>query len=224
MIPQSFVVLDGMPSLLVVLVMKTLVTPQGVSSHFVWPFEVWLIFYLLQDLMHWFSEHSVNHLRSHGSRLSSKIPSRSIIIVYVQPKIPHLRKDNLTLPFALLLVFLDPFVLINTIHKPTNTPHQLLGQGFSQIVHDKQADLEGPYSHVIKIPINLIKYLLVPVRVCFKVSPSHMDMDNKESKGRKTQLHVMKQDPNARVSSLKESIEPAPRPSNHLIATGPKLD
>ena len=31
-----------------------------------------------------------------------------------------------------------------------------------------QFDLEGPYDHVIKISINLIKYLLVPVRVCFQ--------------------------------------------------------
>ena len=52
-----------------------------------------------------------------------------------------------------------------------------------------------------------------------------MDKDNRESKGQGTLLHVMKRDPkNARVSSLKESIEPAPRPSNHLIATSPKLD
>ena len=53
---------------------------------------------------------------------------------------------------------------------------------------------------------------------------SCIDMDNRESKGRGTLLHVIKRDPNALVSSLKESMEPAPRPSNHLIATGPKLD
>jgi len=34
----------------------------------------------------------------------------------------------------------------------------------------------------------------------------------------------MKRDPKARVSSLKELIEPAIRPSNHLIATSPKLE
>ena len=51
-----------------------------------------------------------------------------------------------------------------------------------------------------------------------------MDMDNKESKGRGMLLHVIKRDPNAQLSSLKESIEPAPRPSNHVIAIGPKLD
>ena len=34
----------------------------------------------------------------------------------------------------------------------------------------------------------------------------------------------MKPDLKAGVSSLKESMEPAPRPSNHLIAIGPKLE
>ena len=58
----------------------------------------------------------------------------------------------------------------------------------------------------------------------FKVSHSHIDKDSRESKGRGTLLHVMKQEPNARVSSLKESMESALRLSNHLIATGPRLD
>ena len=51
-----------------------------------------------------------------------------------------------------------------------------------------------------------------------------MDRDNKESKGRGTLLHVIKQDPNDWVSSLKKSMELAPRPTNHLITTSPKLD
>ena len=49
-------------------------------------------------------------------------------------------------------------------------------------------------------------------------------MDNRESKGRETLLHLIKRDLNAWVSSLKESIEPVPRPSNYLMATGPKLE
>ena len=47
-----------------------------------------------------------------------------------------------------------------------------------------------------------------------------MDIDNKEG----TLLHIIKRDPNAQVSSLKESMELAPKPSNHLIAIGPKLE
>ena len=51
-----------------------------------------------------------------------------------------------------------------------------------------------------------------------------MDKDSKESKGWETRLHVTKQEPNAQVSPLKEYIESALRPSNQLIATGPRLD
>ena len=73
------------------------------------------------------------------------------------------------------------------------------------------------------ISLNIFRYLSEYV---FRVSPSCMDMnmDNRESKGRGTLLHMIKRDPNTQVSSLKKSMEPAPRPSNHLIATGLKLE
>ena len=51
-----------------------------------------------------------------------------------------------------------------------------------------------------------------------------MDRDNRESMGRRTLVHVIKRELNARVSSLKESMESSFRPSNHLIATGTRLD
>ena len=71
------------------------------------------------------------------------------------------------------------------------------------------------------ITLNISQYLFEYV---FRVSPSLMDKDNKEVKGRGTLLHVIKRDPNAGMSSLKESMEPTFKPSNHLIVTGPKLD
>ena len=117
MVPQSFAVLGGMPLLLVVLVIEALVAPQRVPSHLVWPFEVWLALDLLQDLMYWFSEHHINHLRSHRSRLPSKILLGSVIIVVVRIEIPSLLRDNLTLPLALLLVLFDLFKLIYLIHE-----------------------------------------------------------------------------------------------------------
>ena len=58
----------------------------------------------------------------------------------------------------------------------------------------------------------------------FRVSPSRMNKDNREFKGQGTILQVIKREPNAWMSSLKESIEPTLKPSNHLIATGPKLE
>ena len=51
-----------------------------------------------------------------------------------------------------------------------------------------------------------------------------MDKDRRESRGRGILLLVMKRDPKAYVSCLKEFIEFGLRPSNHLIAIGPKLD
>ena len=51
-----------------------------------------------------------------------------------------------------------------------------------------------------------------------------MDKDSKESKGQGTLLLVMKQEPKAWVNCLKELTEFGLRSSNHLIATGPKLD
>ena len=83
MVPQSSVVLSSMPPLLVVLTMKALIMPQEVSSYLVWLFEVWLVLDLLQDLMHWFLEHSVNRLRGCRPKLPSKIPLGSIIVIAV---------------------------------------------------------------------------------------------------------------------------------------------
>ena len=156
-----------MPSFLVILGMKTLVAPHMASSYLVWPFEVWLILNLLQDLMYWLSEHCINHPRSRRPRLPNKIPSGLVIIVSVRPEIPHVLRDNLSLSPPLLLVFLDLFIFINTVHKPTHTPYQLLDQRLSQIMLGGLADLKSPYSHVIKVSINFIKHLLVSVQVRF---------------------------------------------------------
>ena len=51
-----------------------------------------------------------------------------------------------------------------------------------------------------------------------------MDKDKRESRGRGTLLLVMKREPKAYVSCLKEFMEFGLRPSNHVIAIGPKQD
>ena len=51
-----------------------------------------------------------------------------------------------------------------------------------------------------------------------------MDIDSKDPKGNGTLLHVIKRVPKDWVSFLKESMEFALRPLNHLIAIGPRLD
>ena len=55
-------------------------------------------------------------------------------------------------------------------------------------------------------------------------SPSLIVMDNKESRGWGTLLHVMNRKQNDWVSFLKELMEFFLSPSNHLIGIGPKLD
>ena len=170
--------------------------------------------------MHWLSEHRVDHLSSNRSRLPSKISTGPNIVVPVQPEISQILRDNLSLPLPLLLVFLDPFISMS---------QPILLTGF--LVNDflKSCSASKPTLKVLmatsskspSISLNIFQYLSEYV---FRVSPSRMVIDNREFKGWGTLLHVIKQDSNAQVSSLKELIEPAPRPSNHLITTGPKMD
>ena len=51
-----------------------------------------------------------------------------------------------------------------------------------------------------------------------------MDIENKDPKGNGTLLYVIKRAPKDWVSYLKESIEFAFKPLNHLIAIGPRLE
>ena len=75
--------------------------------------------------MHWFSEHSVYHLRSCRPRLPNKIPLGSVIVVAVRLEIPLLSKDNLAFSLVLLLVFFNSIVLVNPIYELAYT-----GNGF----------------------------------------------------------------------------------------------
>ena len=117
MIPQISTVLCGVPLVLVVLAIKTLIALQGVSCHRVWPFEERLILNLLQNLKYRFSEHRINHLGTGRPRLPNKVLSRSVVIVSVRLKISTLLRDNLSLSFPLLLVFLNPLILVNPVHE-----------------------------------------------------------------------------------------------------------
>ena len=62
MVPQIPAILHSVSLVLMVLAIKALVTPHGVSSHLVRPFEEQLILNLLQNLMLQFSEHCINRL------------------------------------------------------------------------------------------------------------------------------------------------------------------
>ena len=62
MIPQIPTVLNGVSLVLVVVAIKALIAPHGISCHLIWPFEERLILNLFQHLMHWLLEHNINHL------------------------------------------------------------------------------------------------------------------------------------------------------------------
>ena len=47
---------------LVILAIKVLIAFRGLSRHLIRPPKVWLVFYFLQHLMHWFSEYSIDSL------------------------------------------------------------------------------------------------------------------------------------------------------------------
>ena len=66
MVSQIPTVLYNVSLVLMVLAIKALVAPHGVSSHLVWPFEERLILNLLQNLMYQFSEHRINFLSIRG--------------------------------------------------------------------------------------------------------------------------------------------------------------
>ena len=117
-------------SLLLVLAMKAFVALYRVSSHLIWSFKVWLILDFFQDLMYWLPKHRTNHLSSSRSRLPNKVPPMSVIVVSVWPEIPSILKDHLSLPLPLLLVFLGPLILINTIHELMHILNKLPSQRF----------------------------------------------------------------------------------------------
>ena len=84
--------------------------------------------------MHRLTEHRADQLSGSRPRLPNKVSPGLVIIVFVQHEISLIFRDNLHLSFPLLLVFLDPLILVNTVHEPTHTPYKLLGQQLSQII------------------------------------------------------------------------------------------
>ena len=130
MIPQILVVLGDVSLVLVVVAIKVLITPYEISCHLIWPFEEWLILNLFQNLMHRFPKHRVNRLSTCGCWLLSKVPPGLIIVVPIRLEIPPLLRDNLSLSFPLLLVFLNPFVLINPVPKLAHIGNRFASQRF----------------------------------------------------------------------------------------------
>ena len=55
-------VLRGMPVVLVVLAIKVLIAPRGLSPHLIRLLKVWLVLDFFQHPMYWFSEYNIDSL------------------------------------------------------------------------------------------------------------------------------------------------------------------
>ena len=164
MTPQRPVIFRGVPLLLVVLAVKTLVALRGVSFHLVQLLKIWLVLNLLQDLVNQLSEHSTD-------KMPHKVSPRLVVIISIQLEVPFILRDHFSFLLSLLLVLLDLIILINIVHELTHTLNRFPDQRLSQIMLGGQVDLESPYSHVIEVPIYLVKHLPIPVRIRFQGLP-----------------------------------------------------
>ena len=200
MIPQSPTVLCGVSPIRVVLTMQALIVPYGVSSHLIWPFKEWLILDLFQNLVHWLSEYCINYRALAGPAC----PAKSLwgrLFLY-QSYLKFLISLGITLAFPFPCYWSSSTLLYLSI---LSMSWRTLVAGF--LVKDflKLCLVGRPTLKVLmaisskspSISLNISRYLSEYI---FKVPPSCMVKDSRESKGRGTQLQVMKREPNAQVS------------------------
>ena len=112
-----------------ILAIETLITPHGVTPHFIWSLEIWFNLYLFKNLMHRLLEYCANHLGSGKPSMSSKISPGSVVIIPLRPKVSSIKGSHFCLPLPLLLIILDLFIFINSIHELTCALHWFLCQG-----------------------------------------------------------------------------------------------
>ena len=70
-----------MSVVLVVLAIKVLIAPRGLSRHLIRPLKVWLVLDFLQHLMYWFSEHNIDSLCIGCSRLPYEISPQAVAVI-----------------------------------------------------------------------------------------------------------------------------------------------
>ena len=114
-VPQVSAILGSVSMILMILAVKVLIAPHRISCHLFQPFKEQLVFNLFQNLLYWFSEYGINRLGVGRSWLPNKIIPRSVIVVPIQPEIPPLLRDHLSLSFSLQLVFFYSSVFVNPI-------------------------------------------------------------------------------------------------------------
>ena len=149
--------------MILMILAKALITPHRISYYLVRSFEERLVFNLFQNLLYWFSEHSINHLGVGRSWLPNKVFPRSVIIVPVRPEIPPLLRDHLSLSFPLYLVFLYPSIIVNPIHKLAHTGNRFTSQRFPPIMLGWEASLKSTNGHIVIVSIYFIKHLPISI-------------------------------------------------------------
>ena len=110
-------------------------------------------------------EHYTNNLRTRTPSMSNKIPTRSVVIISLLPKISLVKRSNLCLPLPLLLILLDLFMLVNPIYKLAHASCKFHCQGLFQIMLGREANLKHFYCHVFKNFVYLIERFPVPIQV-----------------------------------------------------------
>ena len=156
-----------MPSFLVVLAMKALVAFHGISSHLIWPFKVWLVFYFFQDLLHGFLKYSANYLSSNWTRMPSEVSLGSVTIISVWPEISLVLRDYLNFPFSCR--WSSSTHLYSSI-RSISWRTLLIGFLVSDFLKSCLAGrptLKSSYGHVIKVFIYLVKHLPKSIRIRF---------------------------------------------------------
>ena len=145
MITENSTIFDGMPTVLVILIVKSLVAFSQITSHFVWPFEVWLTLYFFKDLMNRFFEYQADHLSFRAPSVTSKISPRSIMVIPLCPRISRVRRRNFGLPLPFMLILHNLFMLINSIYELTHILRKLCRKRLSQVMVSGKAYLKCFY-------------------------------------------------------------------------------
>ena len=98
-----------------VLAVKILISFVGVSSHLIGSFKVRIILDLFQHSVDQLLKHRIHHLGTNGivGCLAEKLSPRMGRFVLVRPIISWIECKDSNLPFALILIVLDPFLLFN---------------------------------------------------------------------------------------------------------------
>lgn len=155
MILQNPTLLSGVPFIPVVNAIKILISSRRIAPHLAWPPKVWLILYPLQNLMHRLLKRHIYLPCPSIGFLNPQIPfgSQSKTSLSRLLRIWHCGR---CLPFILLPVIFQPFILLNTLHKLSYIFRRFYHQRLWQFIVLGQAQPKSTYSDLFITFFNLI--------------------------------------------------------------------